>query len=264
MSAAKTAGAGRLPGRFPAQMIASLTRFRMGISISYRYFQVKLSRNSSLKIQHPTEPFSPTTGFLTRARLSQLQKNIYMGKILVLFQSNTGNTAKMAALVAEGAGRVADIEVRVKKIEDADAADLKWCDGIALGAPTNFGTVPWKMKKWWDDLVEQDIWPCIDGKFGCSFSSAGSIGGGQELNCMTLNIILMNFGCLVFGLTDYTGPGQSAHYGVGQQGEPRTDGEKEACSRMGQRLAEWVSVYIDKKPESHPLKQSYKRLPSDF
>ena len=187
-----------------------------------------------------------------------------MGNILVLFQSNTGNTAKMADLVAEGAARVPDIEVRLKNIEGAGVDDLKWCDGIALGAPTNFGTVPWKMKKWWDDRIDDDIWPYIDGKFGCSFSSAGSIGGGQELNCMTLNTILMNFGFLVFGLTDYTGPGLSAHYGVGQRGDPRSDDEKETCARLGQRLAEWVSVYVDHNPESHPLKQEYKRLPSDY
>lgn len=187
-----------------------------------------------------------------------------MGKILVLFQSNTGNTAKMAALVAEGARRVGDTELRLKTIKEADVEDLKWCDGIALGAPTNFGTVPWEMKKWWDDLVDENIWPYLDGKIGCAFSSAGAIGGGQELNCMTLNVILMNFGFLIFGITDYTGPGISAHYGAVQQGEPRNDGEKEACARLGQRLAEWVSTYIDHNPNSHPLKQNYKRLPEEF
>jgi NAD(P)H dehydrogenase (quinone) len=187
-----------------------------------------------------------------------------MGKILVLYQSNTGNTAKMATLTAEGAGRVPDTEVRLRSVKEASAEDLKWCDGIALGAPTNFGTVPWKMKKWWDDLIDKNVWPYIDGKIGCAFSSAGSIGGGQELTCMALNIILMNFGILVFGLTDYTGPGLSAHYGVGQLGQPRTDGEIEACNRLGQRLAEWVSVYIDHNPDSHPLKQTYKRLPDAY
>ncbi len=187
-----------------------------------------------------------------------------MGNILVLYQSNTGNTAQMAALISEGAQRVDGIEVRSLSIEEATVEDLKWCHGIALGAPTNFGTVPWKMKKWWDDLIEHDVWPHLDGKFGCSFSSAGSVGGGQELNCMTLNTILMNFGFLVFGLTDYTGPAQSAHYGAVQHGEPRKDGEKEACARLGQRLAEWVATYVDQRPEAHPLQQSYPRLPDDY
>ena len=187
-----------------------------------------------------------------------------MGNVLVLFQSNTGNTKQMATLVASGAARVGAIEVRTRSVEEAEAEDLKWCDGIALGAPTNFGTVPWKMKKWWDDLIDEGVWPYVDGKFACSFSSAGSVGGGQELNCATLNTILMNFGFLVFGITDYTGPGMSAHYGVALKGEPRSESEQEACARMGQRLAEWVSLYVDGNEDSHPLRQSYRRLPSEY
>ena len=187
-----------------------------------------------------------------------------MGKVIVLFQSNTGNTAKMAELVAEGVGRVSGVEVRLKSIEDANADDLRWCDGIALGAPTNFGTVPWKMKKWWDDLFDDDLWLTIDGKFACAFSSGGGVGGGQELNCMALNIIMMNFGFLVFGLTDYTGKGISAHYGAIQAGKPETDGETEACCRLGQRLAEWVAVYVDGRKDASPHKQDYKREPSDY
>ena len=187
-----------------------------------------------------------------------------MGKVIILFESSTGNTAAMAKLVAEGAARVSGIDVKLKSIEDATADDLRWCDGIAVGAPTNFGTVPWKMKKWWDDLIDEELWPYIDGKFGCAFSSGGAVGGGQELNCMALNVILMNFGFLVFGLTDYTGKGASAHYGVTQVGKPKTASETEACSRLGQRLAEWVAVYVDGNKDAHPLKQNYKRLPSDY
>ncbi len=35
-----------------------------------------------------------------------------MGKVLVLYDSKSGNTEKMANLVAEGAAQVSDIEVR--------------------------------------------------------------------------------------------------------------------------------------------------------
>ena len=38
-----------------------------------------------------------------------------MGKVLVLYDSSTGNTERMAYLVAEGAKRVEGIEVRIKK-----------------------------------------------------------------------------------------------------------------------------------------------------
>ena len=39
-----------------------------------------------------------------------------MGKILVLYHSASGNTAKMAELVADGAGLIAGSEVRVREV----------------------------------------------------------------------------------------------------------------------------------------------------
>ena len=44
-----------------------------------------------------------------------------MNRILVLFDSKSGNVAKMAALVAEGAQRIADTEVRVCSVDEATA-----------------------------------------------------------------------------------------------------------------------------------------------
>ena len=48
-----------------------------------------------------------------------------MGKVLVLYDSTTGNTEKMAYLVAEGAKRVEGIEVRIKKEVSNSEAVLK-------------------------------------------------------------------------------------------------------------------------------------------
>ncbi len=66
-----------------------------------------------------------------------------MGKILILYDSATGNTAKMAALVAEGAESIAGMEVRVRDVEAATAEDVRWCDGLAVGSPTNMGILSW-------------------------------------------------------------------------------------------------------------------------
>lgn len=181
-----------------------------------------------------------------------------MGKILVLFQSNSGNTSRMAELVAEGSRGIDGMEVRCLSVDTATAEDLKWCDGIALGSPTNLGCVSWKMKKWWDE-VATPTWMEVDGKIGCVFSSSGGWGGGAEVACLAMSQILINFGFLVFGLTDYTGKKMTAHYGAICGGEPRTDGEVESCRRLGRRLAEWVGFYVDGKAELHPLKQTYNR-----
>jgi len=184
-----------------------------------------------------------------------------MGNVLVLYQSNEGHTAKMAEYVGQGAAEVPDIEVRVKSIDDASRQDILWCDGLALGAPTNLGTIPWRMKQFWDEEVTP-VWMEADGKFGCAFSSQGGWGGGAELTCQTLMTVMMNFGFLVFGLTDYVGKQWTGHYGITQAGEPREEREIAGCRRLGRRLAEWVAVYADGRPEQHPSKQTYKR--SDF
>ncbi len=43
----------------------------------------------------------------------------------------------MARLVAKGTERIADMRVRLRKVEDATPEDVLWCDGLALGSPTH-------------------------------------------------------------------------------------------------------------------------------
>ena len=77
---------------------------------------------------------------------------------------------------------------------------------------------------------------------------------------MTLLSILINYGFLVFGLTDYTGVKFSAHYGAITAGLPEAEREQEACRRLGQRLAEWVASMIEGRKDAHPLNQAYDRF----
>jgi NAD(P)H dehydrogenase (quinone) len=174
-----------------------------------------------------------------------------MGRVLVLYHSASGNTEAMARLVAEGAASVPQTEVRIRAIREAVAEDLVWCDGIALGSPTNMGTIAWEMKRWWDDTA-QPLWSKIDGKLGCAFSSSGGNAGGGELTCMALLTVLMNYGILVFGVTDYVAPGETLHYGAVCAGAPRSPAHQEACRRLGRRLAEWVQVLVCGRPDAAP------------
>ena len=169
-----------------------------------------------------------------------------MANILVLYDSDTGHTAKMAEYVAEGVKKY-PVNVKVLSVDEATKEDILWCDGIAVGSPTYLGVLSWKMKKFWDEMV--DLWGKIDGKIGCAFSSSGGWGGGSELACMSILTVLMNYGFLVFGVTDYVGDKFTLHYGAVTAGEPRKDEEIEACRRLGERLAQWVLIYVDGKKE---------------
>ena len=97
-----------------------------------------------------------------------------MNKILVLFDSASGNTRSMAALIAEGAQTIGDTEVRLRHIDEASAKDVVWCDGLAVGSPTNMGLMSWKMKRFWDETM-MPHWMQVDGKIACAFSSAGGL-----------------------------------------------------------------------------------------
>lgn len=186
-----------------------------------------------------------------------------MGKILIFYHSNTGNTKKMASLISEGSASVPGMEVRTLNCEEAKSNDLIWCDGIALGSPTNLGSIAWRMKKWWD-TVAVEKWLEVDGKFACAFSSSAGWGGGNETACNAMATVLINFGFLYFGVTDYVGKGLTSHYGAVLSGEPRKEKEKEACRRMGRRLAEWVAYYKEGRNEFHPTKAEYPRNPKDL
>ncbi len=183
-----------------------------------------------------------------------------MANVLIQYYSQTERTKQMAELVAEGAARVDGVEVRLKSIAESTFADLLWMDGIALGTPTHLAAVPWEVKKFWDEAAGE-VWGKIDGKFGCAFSSAGGLGGGPEITCLNLLTILMNFGIMTFGVTDYVAPLKTLHYGAAIPGAPREQAEKDICIRLGQRLAEFVSYYIDGVQENHPNKVNYKRFP---
>lgn len=174
-----------------------------------------------------------------------------MNKILVFYDSATGNTEKMAQLVAEGAQSIPETEVRVRSVDEAEPADVQWCDGLALGSPTNMGILSWKMKHFWDEKMGS-LWMQVDGKIGCAFSSAGGWGGGMELTCQSLLTVLINFGFLVFGVTDYAGKVTTLHYGAVTAREPRNDDDKEACRILGRRLAEWTACLIHGRAQEHP------------
>ena len=178
-------------------------------------------------------------------------------RILVLYFSRKGHTKAMADLVVEGVSSIPTTEVRLKNVDEATAEDLVWCDGVAVGSPTHMGTIAWEMKRWWDD-VAGPLWPEIEGKLGCAFSSSGGMAGGGELTCLALQIVLMNYGLLVFGIPDYVGPGQTLHYGAICAGHPRNDPEREACRRLGRRLSEWVHTLILQHPEHDPRGAAYR------
>jgi NAD(P)H dehydrogenase (quinone) len=91
-------------------------------------------------------------------------------------------------------------------------------------------------------------------------STARETGRRTELACQSLLSVLVNFGFLVFGVTDYADKLTTAHYGVVTAREPREEGTLAACKLIGKRPAEWVAVFFDGREDQHPLNKSDIRL----
>jgi len=175
-----------------------------------------------------------------------------MGNILILYHSNSGNTRDMAVLVEQGARSVEGTNTRLRSVEEASLEDLYWMDGLAAGSPTNLGQASWQLKRFFDEACGE-AWKRIDGKLGCAFSSAANFGGGQELTCMGILTIMMNYGMLTFGVPDGAGEHNSPHYGAVSVMAPESMGAKEQCRLLGRRLAEWVLVIFEGRQDLHPV-----------
>ena len=83
-----------------------------------------------------------------------------MAKILVLYDTRSGNTQKMAAAVAEGVKSRSDVEVTLKHVDEAQPSDLFEHDGIAVGTPTWCGGLSWKLKKFFDEST--CVWGMVE------------------------------------------------------------------------------------------------------
>jgi NAD(P)H dehydrogenase (quinone) len=154
-----------------------------------------------------------------------------MPKILVIFDSKSGNTETMALAVAKGAEKAGDLEVTVKKAEETKNSDLLAADGIIMGSPTYFGQMSAKLKAVIDESVK--IHKDLTGKVGGAFTSSGGTASGGETTLLSIVQAMLIHGMIVQGRAD------DKHYGVAVMGAPKKKDLAE-CEKLGERVAALV------------------------
>jgi len=153
-------------------------------------------------------------------------------KIAIVYHSETGNTRKMAELVADGAKSVSKaVEVRLMTCDAADDEFLAASSAIILGCPTYQGTLSWQMKRFLDENHGD-----FAGKLGGAFASQNWPGGGGA----DLVEICILAGMLVKGMLVYSGGitvGQPyLHFGAVSARAP--EGLfAERCVKLGENIA---------------------------
>ncbi len=123
-----------------------------------------------------------------------------MAKALVVYDSETGNTEKMAVAIGEGL-RESGLDVGVKKVGDTKLNDLVDADAIVMGSPTYFSTMTAKMKSFIDKSI--DLWPDEPGKLknkiGAAFTSCAAADGGSETTLLALIRAMVWHGMVIVG-----------------------------------------------------------------
>ena len=107
-----------------------------------------------------------------------------MARVLVVYDSKTGHTEKMAFAVAEGAKQVSEVNVVVKKVDKTDIEDLLSADGTIIGSPTYYGQMSAKLKALIDKSVK--IHGELEGKVGAAFTSSGGTASGAETTLLSI------------------------------------------------------------------------------
>ena len=150
-----------------------------------------------------------------------------MTKILIVYDSKTGNTEKMAQAVAKGAS-IGETEVLVRKAEETNNSDLLAADGIIMGSPTYFGQMSAKLKALIDGSVQ--IHHQLSGKAGGAFTSSGGTASGAETTLLSIVQAMLIHGMIVQGRAD------DKHYGVAAMGTPSKE-DLEECETLGRNVA---------------------------
>lgn len=187
-----------------------------------------------------------------------------MAKILILFYSRDGSTARMAQQIGRGVESVAGAEAVLRTVPEVSAVcekiadsipdagapyatlqDLETCDGLALGSPTHFGNMAASLKHFLDGTTALWFSGALSGKPAGVFTSTGSMHGGQETTLLSMMLPLMHHGMLLMSLpcneialretvsggTPY-GPSH-----VADTDAELTEHEKRLCWVLGERLA---------------------------
>lgn len=147
-------------------------------------------------------------------------------KILVVYYSRTGNTKRMAELVAKGA-KEAGGQVTLKSVGETKAEELLEYDAIIVGSPVYYGSMAAELKKLLDDSV--DFHGQMEGKVGAAFSSSANIGGGNETTVLDILNAFLIHGMVLQGIPS------GDHYGPVSIGAPDARVTKQ-CQALGRRV----------------------------
>jgi NAD(P)H dehydrogenase (quinone) len=172
-----------------------------------------------------------------------------MPKILIVYDSLTGNTEKMAHAIGEGIKEVKGVDHEIKKVGQARLEDLVVVDAIIMGSPTYYGEMSARLKAFIDSSAA--IHGKLEGKVGAAFTSSGGNASGAETTLLSILQTMLVHGMIVQGRPD------DKHYGVACVAVPHDKGIDD-CRKLGKRTAELTLKVCTASPKGSREKEHTK------
>jgi NAD(P)H dehydrogenase (quinone) len=172
-----------------------------------------------------------------------------MARIIVVYDSETGNTEKMAQAIGDGILKVAGVTCEIKNVNRTSLDDLVSADGIIIGSPTYYGQMSGKVKTLIDS--SNKIHGKLEGKVGAAFTSSGGTATGAETTLLSILQTMLVHGMIIQGRSD------DKHYGVAAVGTPRA-GDLKVCRELGSRVAKLVTKLAVSRSKE-PLGEEHKK-----
>lgn len=187
-------------------------------------------------------------------------------RILVIYYSRHGSTARLAREVCRGIEAVpgaqavlrslppvsAESERPQKAVPEDGAAwatleELRACDGLVLGSPTRFGNMAAPVKYFLDQTSALWAEGSLVDKPAAVFTSTQTMHGGQESTLLSMLLPLLHHGMVCIGLpyteqllnTTRSGgtPYGASHVVAAADGADLTDDEISLAKALGRRIA---------------------------
>jgi NAD(P)H dehydrogenase (quinone) len=206
-----------------------------------------------------------------------------MPKVLVVFYSRMGHTAKLADAIVEGARGVRFTEVEARRIEDLapesviaqvpgwkdardalaqryrtleSAASLVDYDAIVFGAPTRYGVMAAELKNVFDQTGPQWEKGLFVDKVGSAFTSVQTAHGGHETTLWSIMTPMANLGMIIVppGYTDpimFTAGSPYGATATTNADAGPTDADLAAARHQGKRVATVTAMVTHAKSHHH-------------
>lgn len=134
-----------------------------------------------------------------------------MTKIIVVYHSGYGHTAKQAEAIAQGAGaQLVAIDAQ-GNISEAQWALLDAADAIVMGSPTYMGSVSWQFKKFADDSSKRWFTQAWKDKLFAGFTNSATMNGDKHSTLHYLITLAMQHGGLWVGTALLPANSKAAH-----------------------------------------------------